>query len=39
MSDGKFPVYFFNKISNSISTTNKWISLLSDCYRLRKNEL
>ena len=32
MSDGKFPVYFFNKIKNPISANNKWISLLSECY-------
>ena len=26
----------FYKISNSISTKNKWISLFSECYKLRK---
>ena len=29
MSNGKL-----NEISNSTSTKNKWISLLSECYRL-----
>ena len=39
MSDGKFPVYFCNKIQNPISTKDRWISLLSECYRLKKSEL
>ena len=39
MSNGKFPVHFFNKIENPISTKNKWISLLPECYNLRKIEL
>ena len=34
MSNGKFQCNFLNEISNSTSTKNKWISLLSECYRL-----
>ena len=36
MLDGKSPVYFSNKIQTLVSTKNKWISLSSECYRLRK---